>query len=87
MRALLAFDRFDSKKHSWIISYFNQNYINKNLIEKEYSVILISAERIRTESDYDDLFIASKDQAETQLKNAKKFLERIIKYLYTGHSI
>ncbi len=81
VRALLAFDRFDSKKHSGIIAYFNEHYVKSKLIEKEYSVILMSAERIRTESDYDDLFTASKDQAEIQLKNAEKFIERIIEFL------
>lgn len=81
VRALLAYDRFDSKKHSGIISYFNQHYIKTKLIEKEYSAILMSAERIRTESDYDDLFIVSEEQAEIQLKNAEKFLEKIIEFL------
>ncbi len=81
VRALLAFDRFDSKKHSGIIAFFNEHYIKKTLIEKEYSVILMSAERIRTESDNDDLFVASKEQAEKQLKNSKRFVKRIIDYL------
>ncbi|MDQ3019979.1 MAG: hypothetical protein M3R36_05330 [Bacteroidota bacterium] len=29
VRALFLFDKFDSKKHSGIISYFNKNYIKK----------------------------------------------------------
>ncbi len=74
---MLAFDRFDSKKHSGIIAYFNEHYIKTGFIEKEYSVYIMSAERIRTESDYDDLFVASKDQAEKQIENAEKFIMRI----------
>ena len=62
VRALLAFDKFDSKKHSGIISYFNKSYVKAGFIGKEYSKILISAERIRTESDYDDLYTASKQE-------------------------
>ena len=31
LRALLAFDIFDSKKHSSILGYFNKNYISKFL--------------------------------------------------------
>ncbi len=83
VRALLAFDRFDSKKHSGIISYFNEHYIKAGLIEKEYSVIMMSAERIRNESDYDDLFTASKEQADLQVRNAEKFLNRIKEFLRT----
>lgn len=81
VRALLAFDKFDSKKHSGIISYFNEHYIKTDLIEKEYSVILMSAGRIRNESDYDDLFIATSEQAENQVRNAEKFLDKIKKFL------
>ena len=80
-RALLAFDKFDSKKHSGIISFFNEHYIKTNLIEKEYSTILMSAERIRNESDYDDMFIATEEQAMQQLKKAEKFSIRIKEFL------
>lgn len=83
VRSLLSFDKFDSKKHSGIISYFNEHYIKTGLIEKEFSVIIMSAERIRTESDYDDLFVASKEQAEKQIKNAELFLARIISFIDT----
>ena len=81
VRSLLSFDKFDSKKHSGIISYFNEHYIKTGLIEKNFSVILMSAERIRTESDYDDLFTASKEQAEKQIQNAVLFLERITSFI------
>lgn len=83
---LLAFDRFDSKKHSGIIAYFNEHYIKTGLIEKEYSVYVMSAERIRTESDYDDLFVASKDQAEKQIENAEKFIMRISSFIKEKYS-
>lgn len=83
---MLAFDRFDSKKHSGIIAYFNEHYIKTGLIEKEYSVYVMSAERIRTESDYDDLFVASKDQAEKQIENAEKFIMRISSFIKEKYS-
>src|SRR5438552_2029167 len=70
-RALLAFDDFDSKKHSGIISYFNRNYIKSGKIEKEYSKILMSAEIIRNETDYMDFYIVSKEEAKTQIENAE----------------
>ena len=40
LRGLLAYDEFDSKKHSGIISYFNQYYVKLGKFEKEYSRIL-----------------------------------------------
>lgn len=80
-RALLAFDKFDSKKHSGVISYFNQNYIKTEKIDVKYGQILMAAEKIRTQSDYDDFYIASKQEAETQLFNAREFIEKIKEYI------
>ncbi len=36
VRALLALDKFDSQKHSGIISYFNQKFIKTGKIEVEF---------------------------------------------------
>ena len=80
-RALLAFDKFDSKKHSGIIAYFNQNYIQTDKIEYKYFESLREAERIRNKSDYNDFYIATKDQAESQLKNAEEFINKIKDYI------
>lgn len=81
VKALLAFEKFDSKKHSGIIAYFNQNFIKTNKIEKKYSEILVSAERIRINTDYNDFYIVDKEQAETQLTNAEKFANKMKEYI------
>lgn len=77
LRGLLAYNEFDSKKHSGIISYFNQYYIKTGKLEKEYSMILNEAFMIRNKSDYDDFYIASKEEAEDQIEKAEKFIEGI----------
>lgn len=82
VRSLLAYDKFDSKTHSGIISYFNKNYVKDGGIEKKYSEILVNSQRIRTKSDYDDLYVADKETAEKQLIDAKEiisFIESFIK--------
>lgn len=81
VRALLALDKFDSQKHSGIISYFNQNYIKTGKIETEFSKILTAAFKIRSDSDYKDFYVVTQEDAELQLENAKKFLKRIKEYL------
>ena len=81
VRALLASDKFDSQKHSGIISYFNQNYIKTGKIEVEFSKMLTSAFKIRSDSDYKDFYIVAQEDAELQLDNAKKFLIRMQDYL------
>ncbi|MEQ8190751.1 MAG: HEPN domain-containing protein [Candidatus Eremiobacterota bacterium] len=81
IRALLALDKFDARKHSGVIAYFNQHYIKTEKIETKFGKILILAENIRIKSDYDDFYIASKQQAEEQLSNAREFIERIETYI------
>ncbi len=80
-RALLALENFDSKKHSGIIAYFNKNYIKTEKIEKEYSRILMDALDYRNDSDYDDFFIISKEEAKKQIENAEYFYKRIESYI------
>ncbi|MDI9476605.1 MAG: HEPN domain-containing protein [Natronincolaceae bacterium] len=81
LRALLAYDCFDSKKHSSILGYFNKNYIANEKIEQEYYRIIASAFDIRTKSDYQDFYIVSKDEAKKQLINAEGFINMIENYI------
>lgn len=50
-RALLALDKFDSRKHSGVISFFVKNYITTSIFKKEYSKIILGAEKLRNRSD------------------------------------
>ena len=47
VRSILAFEQFDSKKHSGIIAYFNQNFVSTGIFDKTFSKILMGAEIIR----------------------------------------
>jgi len=90
VRSLLAYDIFDSKKHSGIIAFFNQNYIKTGKIPSEYFKILTAAETIRHDSDYDDFFIPTCEQAITQYESAVKFVNMIEDYIrknYPGVSV
>ena len=73
MRAVLAFDGFDSKKHSGIIAEFRKSYIKTGIFNKELSTLIGLASEIRNASDYDDMFIASKEETEKQIKDAELF--------------
>ena len=83
LRGLLAYDEFDSKKHSGIISYFNRAYVKNGDFSKDFSVILNEAFMIRNKSDYDDFYIASKKEAEEQIKKAEIFINGIENYIST----
>ncbi len=81
LRALLAYDSYDSKKHSSILGYFNKNYIANDKIEQEYYKIIASAFDIRVRCDYQDFYIISKDVTKKQLKEAEKFVDMIERYI------
>jgi len=81
MRAVLAFDKFDSKKHSGVISQFRKNYVKTAVFPVEFSKIIDSAFEVRNDSDYQDYYIISKSDAAAQLENARAFLAAVEKYL------
>jgi uncharacterized protein (UPF0332 family) len=81
MRAVLALDRFDSKKHSGIISEFRKSYIKTGVFPGIFSDTIQKAFEIRNESDYEDFYLISKADVAAQIENAKMFLEAVEKYV------
>ncbi len=81
IRAVCALDGFDSSKHSGVISYFNQNYVKTEIFQKEMSKLIRYASENREKADYLDFFVASKEEAEKQIKLAEEFIDAIKKYL------
>lgn len=71
----------DFSKHSGGMAYFQKKYVKTGIFEKEYSKILTEAFEIRSESDYDDYYIISKEDVEEQIKNAQFFQSGIIQYV------
>ena len=82
LRALLALEAKDFKKHSGSISYFRQNYIKTGIFSNELSDIIGSAFLIRNQCDYEDFFIVSKEETKVQCNNALKFLNAISEYIF-----
>lgn len=81
IRAVNALDGFDSKKHSGVISYFNRHSVHTGRFDRRLYSIISSAYRIREKSDYDDFYIASREDAEAQFENAGRFVETVEGFL------
>lgn len=81
MRAVIALDLVEFKKHSGVISYFSQNYLKTNIFDKKYAITIKNAFMYRNKSDYEYFYIAAKSDAEEQYNNAKEFLEEVKKYI------
>lgn len=81
MRAVNILDGFDSSKHSGVIAYFNKAFLKEGKLDKNLAKIIKDTSYLREKSDYDDFYLASCQDAEMQLGNARKFVEAIGKYL------
>lgn len=81
VRAVLAIDHVDFSKHAGVIAYFQKEYIKTQKFDVRFSKYLQNAFQIRNVCDYDDFFIASKQDAELQLERAKEFLHEVKLYL------
>lgn len=74
-RALLALKEMDSSKHSGVIAMFNQYIIKAGFFPKQLSKFLLKAKDIREDADYGDFVKITKEDAQRQLKRARKFAE------------
>jgi uncharacterized protein (UPF0332 family) len=81
MRAVLALDRFDTKKHSGVISAFRQKYVKTGVFTADISDIIKTAFKVRNNSDYQDYYLISKDDVAAQIENARAFLLAVEGYL------
>lgn len=81
MRAALAIKGIDSKKHSGIIAMFRKEYCKTSIFSVEMSEIITKAFYIRTNSDYDDFYVVTKEEVIEQVKNAELFISEIQKFL------
>jgi uncharacterized protein (UPF0332 family) len=81
MRAVLALDGIDSKKHSGIISEFRKRYVKTGKFSANFSDTIKDAFDVRTDSDYQDFYTVSKEDVQHQVNNAEEFLHAVQKYL------
>ena len=83
MRAVLAAEGFDSKKHSGVMAAFRQRYIKTGIFPTEFSDIIGTAFIIRGRSDYEDFYVISRADTVKQIENAKMFLAAVEAYIKT----
>lgn len=70
--AVLALEPAAFKKHKDALAYFNKNYVHTEIFPKDIGRKIARLEVIRHKSDYDDFYIASKEEAAQQILIAKE---------------
>lgn len=81
IRAVLATEPIDFKKHKDVIAYFNKNYIKTEIFPRKIGKKIVDANRIREDSDYDDEFIVKEEDTKNQIDTAKELLKLVEEYI------
>ena len=81
IKALLALEEVDFKKHKDVVAYFNRTYAATEKIPREIGRKLARLQQKREKSDYDDFYIASKEETMEQIENTKSVILAVKDYL------
>ena len=81
IRAVLALEQKDFKRHKDVVAYFNQNYINKEIFPKMIGRKIAQAQKIREDSDYDDEYEPSYEKTQQQINTAEELIKYVEKYI------
>ncbi len=81
MRAVLALNGQDYKKHSAVISQFTLLYLKPELLPRKFSSLITNASLICNRSDYEDFYICSVADTEALAAGAEEFLAEVQSYI------
>lgn len=87
IRAILAMEQIDFKRHKDVIAYFNKTYVATGLFDKNLGRMLAQLQLKREKSDYDDFYVVSKEEAEVQCNNALSIINATEVFLLQKHEI
>ena len=81
IRAVLAIEEIDFKRHKDVLAYFNKEYVNKGIFPKMIGRKISQAQRIREDSDYDDDYEPSFEKTEQQINTAQELIDLVEIYV------
>lgn len=81
MKAVLALEPIDFKRHKDVIAYFNKNYIHTEIFPKNMRRRISDASRIGKDSDYDDEFIFKPEDTLAQIETAEEMIKVTEEYI------
>ena len=81
IRAVLALEPIDFKKHKDVVAYFNKNYISTEIFPRQLGKRIMQAKRIREDSDYDDEYVANQEATKAQIDTAEELISLVENYI------
>lgn len=81
IKAVLAMEEVDFKRHKDAIGYFNKTYVATEKFPKELGRKIGRLKQLREKSDYDDFYIAGKEEAQIQIETAVRLIQEVKKFI------
>lgn len=78
--AIHALDERAYKRHKDALGNFNKDYVKTEIFPRSLGKRIAEAEEIRHASDYDDFYIATREEAQEQIATAEELIERVENY-------
>ena len=79
--AIHALDGNAYKRHKDALANFNKNYVKTEIFTRKLGKRIVESEEIRHASDYDDFYIATREEAEEQIQTAKELVKLVEEYV------
>lgn len=80
IKAVLALEGIDFKRHKDAIGYFNKSYVATDKFSRALGRKIGMLKQLREKSDYDDFFLAGKKDAEIQLETAGLMVSEVKRF-------
>ncbi len=81
IKAVLALEPIDFKRHKDVTAYFNKNYVHTEIFPKKIGHKIAKATILREDSDYDDEFIVRSEETEEQINTAEELIKLVEEYI------
>ena len=81
VKAVLALEGVDFKRHKDAVGYFNQHYVKDGPMSRDIGRKLGRLKQYREEGDYGDFNVVSEEEAKNQMEAAADIIREIKKYL------
>ena len=81
IRAVLAMEKIDFKKHKDVLAYFNKNYVKTEIFPRQIGRRIVLASKVREDSDYDDEYDPSSESTYSQIETSRELIELVEKYI------
>lgn len=86
IKAVLALEKVDFKRHKDVIAYFNKSYVATDRFPRELGRKIGMLKQLREKSDYDDFFIVGTEEAAMQIETAELIIAAVKNFVAQEYS-